>query len=949
MKKDSTKSLLKTKISELTPEKLAQLEKPVGTSTRPFPMWGTQRTQGEDRSELKQVLSVIADDSFPLMIYSEREYKEVVALTYCDMPVPSMLPDFFKGIERRKPESTNRTQMMIGDPGHGKSFLGALQGRIRAKGSVEVFDCGGKNMNDLLFEMVLDFGAGDALPDAIDKRLAAGTLKPMSMALLKDLPCVSFDGDGEIAAIDWNALKSSGNENVQKAYEQLTKVSKIEGLDNAGGNALGMNSTYGPLVKAFMEGREIVLDEYNKSREGSDNALQTVIQFLIGEISECTVENPLKNKDNTSGPSTFTFRREDTALGFFVTFTGNRTEDGITTRSLNKSVYSRLSPDTLPNPVKADWQHRICQMMVGIPVSTLYEAFKERADANPAAFGDWLMWLRKTKAEVDGAPVPEVQETLLKNWKDVVQASEKMARIYEGWAERTDAEKITENYPGLVMEVDEEYSKKEGIDFRKIKQHLEEALQLRPAMLPSNMPRMLDMKAWETAPRLGDKVEENPALRFGTRLAEVLERIAYEKSGAIGKDALYRELKSLMEQAGLRDISLQEGARSQQRSIEQLLNVSAFDNPDLHKQAEMARKVFCDYLRQTDARIKATDDEIVTTKKFFDILQYVAEKNTVAQAELFIPNRDLQSVMASPVIPAKVVDAGLLDVRSYEYEEAQKQLETAEKAYARAQKDAKAAKKELRDLTTRNPADTRGIAQLKNNIQKAEAEETTTQEALGKATQKQGAARKAMEEEDARFSAYSIADLVHHDDVMTSFALPTIGAKNLGAIWEANLRPLFRDNEQAGSAYNAPEDEEIAEGVSKTGLGTTTLKVRYQNSRGEDDETSVHVVRNTVRGKTLVIGEKVPSKLQAAFREAGIIHVDRADPNAKAKVEMALSQITQGLPQVTKDRLRDAFIYRNNAGMEAHQNVPLSDLLVEKLGDRNRMPGKYVFKKAMNG
>jgi hypothetical protein len=949
MKKDSTKSLLKTKISEMTPDKLANLEKPIGTSTRPFPMWGTQRTQSEDRSELRQVLSVIADDSFPLMIYSEREYKEVVALAYCDMPVPSMLPDFFKGIERRKPESTNRTQMMIGDPGHGKSFLGALQGRIRAKGPVEIFDCGGKNMNDLLFEMVLDFGAGDALPDAIDKRLAAGTLKPMSIALLKDLPCVSLDAEGGIAAIDWNALKTSGSDNVQRAYEQLTKVSKIEGLDNAGGNALGMNSAYGPLVRAFMEGREIVLDEYNKSREGSDNALQTVIQFLIGEISECTVENPLKNKDNTSGPSTFTFKRSDTALGFFVTFTGNRTEDGITTRSLNKSVYSRLSPDTLPNPVKADWQHRICQMMVGIPVSTLYEAFKERADANPAAFGDWLMWLRKTKAEVDGAPIPEVQETLLKNWKDVVQASEKMARIYEGWAERTDAEKITENYPGLVMEVDEEYSKKEGIDFRKIKQHLEEALQIRPAMLPSNMPRMLDMKAWETAPRLGDKVEENPALRFGTRLAEVLERIAYEKSGAIGKDGLYRELKSLMEQAGLRDISLQEGARSQQRSIEQLLNVSAFDNPDLGKQAEMARKVFCDYLRQMDVRIQASDDDIVTKKKFHDILQYVAEKNTAAQSELFIPNRDIQSLMTSPVIGAKVVDAGLLDVKSYELEEARKKVEKAKESLDQIQKELKLARKELKDEAARNPADTRNITQLKKNVQKAEADEISRQDTFKKASQKYDTAEKAVQEEDASFSAYSLSDLVHHDDIMTSFALPTIGAKNLGAIWESNLRPLFRDNDHTGSSYNSPEDEEIAEGASKSGLGTTTLKVRYQNNRGEDDETSLHIVRNTIRGKTLIVGEKVPSKLQAAFREAGIIHVDRADPNAKAKVEMALAQLTQGLPQVTKDRLRDAFIYRNNAGMEAHQNVPLADLMVERLGERNRMPGKYVFKKAMNG
>ena len=178
-KKDS-KDLLGTKIKDLTPEIISQLEKPLGTSDRPFPMWGSQRIEYNGRSGLEQVLSVIASDSNPMKIYSARPYSEVMALVYCDMPVPSMLQLFFDGLERRKPESRNRTQMLIGNPGHGKSFMGALQGRLRTRKAVEVFDCGGKNMNELLFEMVLDFGAGDALPKAIDKRLKAGTLQALS-------------------------------------------------------------------------------------------------------------------------------------------------------------------------------------------------------------------------------------------------------------------------------------------------------------------------------------------------------------------------------------------------------------------------------------------------------------------------------------------------------------------------------------------------------------------------------------------------------------------------------------------------------------------------------------------------------------------------------------------------------------------------------------------------
>src|SRR5690606_14959306 len=302
-------------------------------------------------------------------------------------------------------------------------------------------------------------------------------------------------------------------------------------------------SQFGPLIRAYQENREIVLDEYNKSREGSDNALQTVIQFMIGEIRETTVDNPLKNKDNTSGPSSFTFKREDMGAGFFVTFTGNKTEDGLTTRSLNKSVYDRLKPDTLPDPDVIDWQHRICQMMVGLPVSTLYTTFKDEADKDPEAFGEWLMWLRKTKAEVEGAPVPELQETLLTNWQNVVQASEKLALFYDRWSGMTDAEKITYNgNADLIEEVDEEYTKKEGMSFRRIKQHLEESIPIRARMEPVDSPVKLDMKSWNKAPQLGEKVEENPSLHFGSRLVEYIERMTFEKSGSVGKNKLYNKL-----------------------------------------------------------------------------------------------------------------------------------------------------------------------------------------------------------------------------------------------------------------------------------------------------------------------------------------------------------------------------------------------------------------------
>lgn len=871
-KKPEAASILKKSIKDLTLEDYDQLEKRIGTSTRPFPMWGPQRVENNGRSEIETVLSFIADDATPLKIYSERPYEEVVALAYCDMPVPSMLPIFKDGLERRgdplqrhkdmlegkqpQNENFNRTQMMIGDPGHGKSFLGALQGRLRAKGSVEIFDCGGKNMNDLLFEMVLDFGAADALPKAIDKRLKAGSLEDMSAGLLKNLPekAVTLGADGAVKGIDWQYLKTAGNEEVQKSFDILTKVSKIEGLDNAGGNALGMNSQYGALIRAFIENREIVLDEYNKSREGSDNALQTVIQFMIGELRECTVDNPLKNKDNTSGPSSFTFKRDDMGAGFFVTFTGNKTEDGSTTRSLNKSVYDRLKPDTLPDPDVIDWQHRICQMMVGMPVSTIYHAFKDQADANPEAFGEWLMWLRETKAQVEGTPVPELQHTLLSNWQNVVSASEKLAMFYDRWATLSDAEKITTAAPDLIEEVDEEYTKKEGMSFRRIKQHLEEAQPIRAKMQPEGSPVKLDFGAWTKPPKLAEAVDENPSLNYGTRLIEFIERMVYEKSGSVGKNKLYSKLTKAMEEFGLRDISLKEGARSRQKSVEESLNISAFADKDLNKQAQIARKIFCNFVRQTNPEIEAPDDQIITSKKFLDALKYVQEKETAPTNELFLANRDPEQLYAGqPLAEAIIKDAV---------------------HYARDKK----------------PID------------------------------------------------FDLEDLADHNDFLATLALPTVGEKNLASIWDRNIRPELREGNPSADAAgdsgaqgpaanqnNARRNEglAIAENTSPHGIATTSLQLLYTDEDGEERDVAVHIVRNSQRDKTLVVGEKVPSKLLSAFREAGVTHIDRNDPAAQSKVEAALNELTRGMPAAVKNHLTDAFKFRNSVD---------SDYLRERAG-----------------
>ena len=380
----------------------------------------------------------------------------------------------------------------------------------------------------------------------------------------------------------------------------------------------------------------------------------------------------------------------------------------------------------------------------------------------------------------------------------------------------------------------------------------------------------MSMGSWDKAPKLSDPVEENPSLNFGTRLTEFLERMVYEKSGAVGKNKLYMKLQKGMQEFALRDITLQEAARSKQRSVEEDLNISAFNDRDLSKQAVMARKVFCDFLRQTNPEITATNDEIVTPKKFLDALTYVSQKDNAPTNELFVTNRDPESVFAGhPLAGAIIKDTAV---------------------YALQNKDLD----------------------------------------------------------------FTLKDLVHHDDFMASLAMPTVGAKNLSAVWEQNIRPLTKGaaNDSAapaaapassGSILDHDEALFIAEGKSDKKIATTSVQVLYTDENGERPVT-IHIVRNEARNKTLVVSEKAPSKLLSAFKEAGVIHVDRHDANAEAKVDAAITELTRGMQPSIKDRLVDAFKYRNDVDVEhlKGKTPTLPQLLTDDKVDM--MYAKFVVK-----
>ena len=559
-----------------------------------------------------------------LAVYSDRTYHQVLGIAYRDMPTPSMLPEFFNAISRRNPESKRCIHYLKGAPGAGKTFMGEMIARMRSeKGAIKV-DCGQKNLAELLFEVVLDFGKDRQFYEEIDKRWRNGKLNPLSVTILRNSLGDACTAEG----IDWALIgrtppvdaatgrAGSAQADVEIALQGLKRVSELEGLQNLGGNSLGMATKEGPLIQAWKEGREIILDEFNRGKPGTTASLHTVLQFLTGEIDSVTVENTLKEKGDEA-KQFFTFRREDQKAGFFVNLTGNTEEDGSDVDELPQSVSDRIIPKRIPEATEQDWQHRICQVLTGLPVSTLYRASERQWVENPAAFRNKLLeWRTMGLSEKEVERIPEIQLRLINRWQDVLQASEKLARFYYKWSQIVNADSPlyrSGNLASLMEELDERYSKEVSVGFRKILDHVKEALEMRPDVVGVEESDDFDLAPWDDAPVLEDESElQDVGEKFGDRLIHVILGNVKKTTADIGKNKLFKQVMSAAVDCGLLPASLQEARASDSRLVANLLNDNPYMSRDIDVQAKLVRDMACNFLRQSFNRAATDNDDIIT-------------------------------------------------------------------------------------------------------------------------------------------------------------------------------------------------------------------------------------------------------------------------------------------------------------------------------------------------
>lgn len=889
-------SILSKRVEELSSDDLDTLKKPLGIKGRPYPMrTGVTMQHGNGDESFAFRLGVIEDDKDPLLIYSDHDYSFVTGVAMRDMPTPSMLPLFFDALSRRAPGNKRTIQFLKGAAGAGKTYMSEFIGKMRDPRGPLKIDCGQKNLAELLFETVLDFNQDRKFYDELDKKLKNNQVNPLTVKLLKNnLGDAVIEENGRTRVL-WDKighdnLKDENGETVpsekatKTAMAALREISQLEGLDGDGGNALGMATQEGPLIRAWKEGREIILDEFNRGKPGSTGALHGVLQFLAGELDEITVENTLKEKGETNEAQIFVFKRSEQRAGFFVTLTGNAEEDGEDVDELPQSVNSRIMPQTVPVATIEDWQHRICQILTGIPLSTIYYSSEQQWSKNPEAFRNKLLeWRTMGMTEEQISNISPLQLKLLDRWEDTLEATEKLANFYYSWSMLTNPDSKTYQRGDLshiLLELDENYHKETTIDFRKITAHINEALEARPSVVTPEESEGYDMEPWSEPPQTDvGTMENDPSRNFGTRLRTVLLKYVNETTQALGKTALFRQLDQLARDCGLKEAKLKEGKASSRATIEALLNEDPYQSRNPRIQARIVRDMLCTYWKEKSGKggvpvIKVDNEELLSSTVVQRILQELEMSEAANDNSLLPPSpEELEATDRTMYVITDNFD----------------QLS-------------------LRPFTEAANVDSADLLRAGGVDMDAPATET----------------------------------LVARDDFLMSLAIPKVRDISLSAMWSDALS----QSGMATHGFEGIKDESLAmaEGCSETGLGVTTLVTRL--GEGENARKStLHVVHNQATGKTLIVGDKVKSSLKDVFNACGVHYVERGNDLAEQQIAKGLRKLLPDTdPKKNEGLLKNAFLMRNSApSCEDNPSTTLASLLVAK--DMQNLLPQYIVRK----
>lgn len=813
----------------------------IGIPGRPLPIMvpNPDASSSEDAYRLE----AIEDAENPIIIWSMRRYDEVVGLLYRLLPTPSMLPLFYETLQLLQVENERRIQFYIGKHGSGKSFLGKLVGDIlHPEGSITV-NCADRDLNELLFETVLDVQANPDLYTKINERLRSGTMNSTSAAALRAVAGDAFSTKDGAPWIDFERIGGSRVEtvvseegihetqvmfsdaNTKDVVETLLKIAQVEGLSKEA-SFMPIRSQLGLLPRVWLDGRVIHLEEYNKCKEGSDTCLHPVLQVFNGENLKCRVYG--------SGGLSFAFDNNDRLPGFFCYLDGNMQADGVATHTLSASANDRILPNIIQDMIREDWQHRWSQLLTGLPIRILYDSKRDQWEADPESFTRFLHMIRG----LGGVTVPPSHRHYIDRWEDVLDATEIISRYNQLYDEMTNPDSAANRagkYPELFSEVDEEFYNMAGGSMRRNIYYFKMALLGRPGTKPPHLSQGYDMSIdWSTPPAINvSKQDYNPSEKLGSNIASIFYRDMVRLTLGLGKVQLYARLKAACESLRIIKPELSEGANVDGVYLEDLLNSAG---GVLNKNREV-QELLCAHMREALAGtpLSRENDHLMTVDQVGTALQKAADRLTPTHADARVAYLVAQHYAPLVTVDNLLGPCAMLD-------------------------------------------------------------------AIGRA---------------GILAAPAPDKLMAHDELLLALALPKTGKKSMQALFPLGLYDrvdsVLRDFDDALL---------IASNRSGLGIAMSTVVVR---SFGQAT-TCIHILRDTRKDLTLLIGDAISEQLANFLKSANIEFIVRGPASARTKIQTFLNRLLIQAPPETESLMATAFFLRNaQLGFDLLRNIDRLD------------------------
>jgi hypothetical protein len=616
---------------------------------------------------------VIGNSLEPIIIPTVRTKEEVYGEFWRSMPPPSMLQNFWTAISRRR--SDIRVDCVLGAIGAGKTMTGQTIGKLTSDKAPLTIDCANMNCEELIFKPAIVDNQSNILQE-ISNRYSNNdnSLDPVSRKLIQD-ELGDFIEDGKI---NWEAFNEKANS--ERILQVLEKVAKPLAFNlglSKDKNAIGIQMQNGPLTKCYLEGREIILDELNRAKQGTVASLTGLLQLMSGLRSD-----PI---EKTSGERTILFTKPTTDNGFFITILGNTAEfeRAGEVKGLPSNIIDRIRPRFIGKPNAADLAHILCIELSGLPLTTLQEFYGGKELDTQELWE--LRILGMTKAQVE--QIPNYQRDLLNHPQQVIQAATQLGQFYNDAsliihdADENLSKVFGEKTAKELGSIDIEDSRKDLITtgVRAAVGHLLDALS--PRKIRYGAINKTQQKKLSLIPNLNDvatinlselnKANNRNTTTLGTDLSYVITD--YIKQSCSGCPGLENVLTKIAEKNGICETGTQDADFKKNptfKTIIELLDLNRKEEKTSEEAIALQKYLVAEIKANNPSLANSPDDDIISSFRVQACISAIPKKeNEKDEGKLIVPDPNFINDKSHKATPIQVINITDINNESYSREQ----------------------------------------------------------------------------------------------------------------------------------------------------------------------------------------------------------------------------------------------------------------------------------------